>query len=236
MVTMANQVEQAKPATRSLREEVYEFLREAMNQGRLRPGNYLNLNALAEELGTSRTPLRDALLRLESEGFVQIQNRKGVRIAELTLDAVRNIYEIVGGLESAALTSVSEWITPATVAEMERLNREMSRALDDEDFERYYDANLAFHDAYLGLSRNEELIRRIHCLKQRLYDFPRLKGFVPEWERASIGEHQAVVDLLAEGSFVQAADYLRDVHWSYTYQEPFIRRYYAAVNGDGSHG
>lgn len=230
---MMEQAGQGKPPTRSLREEVYEFLREAMNQGRLRPGNYLNLNALAEELGTSRTPLRDALLRLESEGFVQIQNRKGVRIAELTLDSIRNIYEIVGGLESAALTSVADRITPETVGEMEGLNREMSRALDAEDFERYYDANLAFHDAYLDLSRNDELIRRIHCLKQRLYDFPRLKGFVPEWERASIGEHQSVVDLLEEGRVVEAADYLRDVHWSFTCQEPFIRRYYAAANGAG---
>src|SRR5918996_389306 len=89
--------------TRSLREDVYNHLRTLMNQGRLRPGSYLDLNALEKEIGISRTPLRDALLRLECEGFVEIHNRKGVRIAELTLDRIRDIYEILGALESAVL-------------------------------------------------------------------------------------------------------------------------------------
>lgn len=228
--------ERIKPEVRamSLREQVYEHLRAMMNDGRLRPGNYLDLNGLADEIGTSRTPLRDALLRLESEGFVEIENRKGVRITELTLDWIRAIYEILGGLESGALVSVANRIKPRIVAGMDELNREMSRALDDSDFARYYDANLAFHDAYLDLSSNAELIRRIRILKQRLYDFPRLEGFVPEWERASIGEHQALVDLLGEGLIVRAADLLRDVHWSFSHQEPFIRRYYAACTGNGA--
>lgn len=219
--------------TRSLREEVYEYLRGRMNQGRLRPGNYLDLNALAEELGTSRTPLRDALLRLESEGFVEIQNRRGVRITELTLDWIRDIYEILGGLESVALTSVADRITPDTVSRMEALNGEMSAALDAEDFGRFYDANLAFHDTYLDLSSNTELVRRIHILKQRLYDFPRLEGYVPEWERASVGEHRSLVEHLKKGEVREAADLLRDVHWSFEYQERYIRRYYAAISGNG---
>lgn len=219
-------VSSARP---SLRETVYEHLREMLNDGRLRPGNYLDLNALAAEIGTSRTPLRDALLRLESEGFVDIENRKGVRITELTLDWIRNIYEILGGLESTALVSVTERLTPEAIDRMDELNREMAEALDEGDFEWYYDANLAFHDVYLDLSTNEELIRRIHILKQRLYDFPRLEGFVPEWERASIGEHQELIDLLRAGRTVKAADLLRDVHWSYSHQEPFILEYYAAV-------
>lgn len=222
------------PQTRSLREEVYELLRARMNEGRLRPGSYLDLNALAEEIGTSRTPLRDALLRLESEGFVEIQNRRGVRVTELTLDFIRDIYEILGGLESVGLVSVADRITPEVVDCMEGLNREMASALDESDFEHFYDANLAFHNCYLELSANEELVRRIHILKQRLYDFPRLEGFVPEWERASIGEHQALVDHLRRGELTEAADLLRDVHWSFTQQEPFIRRYYAATNGDGA--
>jgi DNA-binding GntR family transcriptional regulator len=214
---------------RSLREAVYDHLRDLMNEGRLRPGSYLDLNALADEIGTSRTPLRDALLRLEGEGFVEILNRKGVRITRLTLDRIRHMYEILGALESTVLRSVAARITSETVLRMERLNQEMADALDAGDFGRYYDANLAFHDSYRNLSDNRELIRMMHLLKQRLYDFPRLTGFVPEWERASIGEHEALVRLLSQGRVGEAADLLRDVHWSYSYQEPFIRRYYAAV-------
>lgn len=200
-----------------------------MNRGKLRPGSDLRLNDLAEEMGISRTPLRDALLRLEAEGFVEILNRKGVRIAELTLDRIRDVYELLGGLESAAVTSVGHRLSPTTLVRMRELNDEMVRALDASDFARYYDANLRFHDGYLNLSTNRELVHQVHFLKQRLYDFPRLEGFVPEWERSSTGEHRTLLDYLSEGRIVQAADYLRDVHWSFSYQEPFIRRYYTAA-------
>jgi DNA-binding GntR family transcriptional regulator len=219
---------------RSLRETVYDHLRALMNQGRLRAGAYLDLNTLAQEIGISRTPLRDALLRLESEGFVEIHNRRGVRIVELTLDRIRYIYEMLGALESTALRSVAALLTPEIVTRMNALNREMSRALDASDFARFYDANLAFHDSYLDLSDNTELARRIRTLKQRLYDFPRLKGFVPEWERASVGEHQELVRQLEQGNGGAAADLLRDVHWSFSYQERFIRQYYWAQTVDAA--
>lgn len=230
---MGRAVQRTKATAPSLREQVYEYLRRMLDDGRLKPGNYLDLNALAEEIGTSRTPLRDALLRLESEGFVEIQNRRGVRITELTLDWIRDIYEILGGLESVALVSVANRMTPEVIDRMDELNSAMARSLDRGDFERFYDANLSFHDEYLELSANEELVRRIHILKQRLYDFPRLEGFVPEWERASIGEHRELIELLREGMVKEAADLLRDVHWSFNHQEPYIRRYYAAASGEG---
>ena len=216
---------------RSLREEVYEHLRALMHHGQLRPGDELDLNALAAGIGISRTPLRDALLRLECEGFVEIHNRRGVQVTPLTLKRIRDIYEILAGLESTALRSVAERVTPGAVERMDELNQEMRRALDAGDFARFYDANLAFHGAYLHLSDNEELLHRIHTLKQRLYDFPRLPGFVPEWERASIEEHQAMIRALQGERVDEAADLLRDVHWNYNYQEPFVRRYYLAQEG-----
>lgn len=222
--------------TRSLRELVYEHLKALLSEGRLRPGEYLDLNALAAEIGISRTPLRDALIRLEAEGFAEILPRRGVRIAALTLSRIRDIYEILGALESAALRGVADRLTPGVVARMAELNVEMTRALDDFDFGRFYDANLAFHDSYLDLSENAELVRRTRILKQRLYDFPRQQGFVPEWERTSVGEHEALVRLLESGRCGEAADYLRDVHWNFRYQEPFIRRYYAAATDDAAVG
>ncbi len=229
---MAQTVSASRPPPKSLREEVYEHLRTLMNDGRLRPGKYLDLDSLAEEIGISRTPLRDALLRLECEGFVEILSRKGVRVLELTLDQIRDIYEILGALESTTLLNVADELTPEILHRMEDLNREMEAALDGSNFARFYEANLAFHDCYRNLSHNEHMARTIYLLKQRLYDFPRQKGFVPEWERESIKEHGRLVSLLARGRTKEAADLLRDVHWSFTYQEPFIRRYYHATRSD----
>src|SRR5512137_2684147 len=88
---------------KSLREQVYDHLRLLLNRGELRPGGFLDLDALEKRLGVSRTPLRDALLQLEAEGFVTILPRRGVQVRALTREDIRHLYEIVGALEGAAL-------------------------------------------------------------------------------------------------------------------------------------
>ncbi len=221
---------------RSLREEVYEHLRDLLTQGRLPRGKFLNLNALAKELGTSRTPLRDALLRLESEGFVDILNRRGVRVRELTLESIRDIYEILGGLESSALRTVADLMTPEIVARMGELNREAAGALESGDHATAHNANVEFHDAYLNLSTNAKMIRWIHILKQRLHDFPRRRGSFPEWDQASLAEHEELVRLLEAGRIVEGADFLRDVHWSFSHQERFIRPDFEARRREAAGG
>lgn len=211
-----------------LREQVYDHLRLLMARGELRPGGYLDLDALEARLGVSRTPLRDALLQLESEGFVTILPRRGVQVRALTRDDVRHLYEIVGALEGAALLAAFPRLGRAEAAALRRLNREMRAAVRAGDFDRYYEKNLAFHDVFLDRCDNERLVRMVRTLKQRLYDWPRRRGFVKAWETASVGEHAAFARLVARGDARGAADHLRDVHWSYAVQERFIEEYYFA--------
>lgn len=212
----------------SLREQIYEYLKEAMQLGQLEPGATLDLKALEQEIGISRTPLRDALLQLAAEGFVEILPRRGVRVVALTIERIRDHYEILAALEGTALRNGSERITPALVDRMEQLNQDMRAALQEDDFESFYALNLQFHECWLELSENEELKRTVRILKQRLYDFPRNPGFIKEWEERSTREHAVVVGYLRAGDVNAAADYVRDVHWSFTVQEKFIRQYYAA--------
>jgi DNA-binding GntR family transcriptional regulator len=222
---------------KSLREQVYDHLRQLMNRGHLRPGAFLDLDGLGSRLGVSRTPLRDALLQLETEGFVTILPRRGVQVKELTRDDIRHLYEVVGALEGAAVLGAFPKLGKAEIAELRRLNAEMKQAVEAGDFDRYYARNLAFHDVFLGRCGNERLARLVRTLKQRLYDWPRRRGFVKEWERASVGEHAAFVRLVEKGNARGAADHLRDVHWSFAVQERFIDRYYFGhPRGDGRPG
>ena len=215
--------------TRSLREQVYEYLRDEMNRGQLQPGAFLDLNAIAERLGISRTPLREALLQLETQGFVTVLPRRGFRLNQLSLDDIRHYYEIIGALEAATLRDFGSALTPADIARMRELNAAMSQAVAENDFDRYYDLNLTFHDIYLDLSDNKGLLALVRSLKQRLYDWPRREGFVKSWEEHSIArEHSRLVDLLERGALREAADYLQDVHWSFKSQEHFIHAYYFA--------
>jgi DNA-binding GntR family transcriptional regulator len=197
-----------------------------MSRGEIQPGAFLNQDELASRLGVSRTPLRDALLQLEAEGFVAILPRRGVRVQPLTLDDIRHLYEVVGALEGAALLAAFPKLGKAERARLRRLNGEMKTAVLAGDFDRYYDLNLAFHDVFLDRCGNERLVRIVRAHKQRLYDWPRRQGLVKEWELASLEEHAAFVDLVARGDARGAADHLRDVHWSFPVQERFIHRYY----------
>ncbi len=217
---------QGSPGELLLRERVYGYLKESLAEGKLAPGNFLNLSALEADLGLSRTPLRDALLRLEAEGFVTIHSRRGVVVNALEPSTIRNIYQIVGALESAAAEEASAAAGERTWSEMEKLNREMKAALSRDSFDEYYARNIAFHDAFLSLSGNSELRMSVHILKERLYDFPRQKSYLREWELASVREHEEIVRRFRAGDFTGAAAYLRNIHWSYSLQEHFVQAYY----------
>lgn len=214
--------------TRPLREQVYNFLRQEMGLGRLTPGGFLDLKELTLQLGVSRTPLREALLQLESEGFVTVLPRRGFRIEALDLDDIRHFYEIIGALEAAAVKLGGPSMAPADFARMRELDAAMAEAVAAGDFDRYYAANLAFHDVYLSHCDNLRLLAQVRLLKQRLYDWPRRKGMLAGWEARSVGEHECFVQLLEQGRIGEAAAHLQEVHWSFDVQKPFILRYYFA--------
>ena len=214
--------------TRSLREQVYDYLRAEMAEGGLQPGQFLDLNEIATRLGVSRTPLREALLQLESQGFVTVLARRGFQLNELTLADIRHFYEIIGALEAAALRTVGFVLDTDDFSRMRALDAEMKAAVAARDFDRYYRANLAFHDTYLTQSDNARLVAQVRLLKQRLYDWPRRERMVQAWEWHSVAEHEEFLSLLERGDIEAAADHLQHVHWSFTVQEPYVRAYYFA--------
>ena len=210
----------------SMREQVYDVLRDLLERGDLRGGEVIDLKELSTRLGVSRTPLREALLKMEVEGFVDIRPRSGVIVRPLNEQDIRNLYQMIGALESSVLLTETDLLTNDVIREMRRWNDASKEALATDDFAGYYTANLALHNSYLHLSRNEELVEKVKVMKQRLYDFPRRRGFIREWEEASTGEHDAIVNWLEQGDATAAAEVVRDVHWSFDVQERFIRKYY----------
>lgn len=215
---------------KSLKEQVYEYLREQMRRGEILAGAVIDMEETSKRLGVSKTPLRDALLQLEMEGFVSIMPRRKVVVRELTADDIREYYEIIGSLESMALMKAFSNMGPAVLDALQRLNDAMRKAINGNNFDLYYERNVQFHNYYVNLAGNKALIMIVNNLKKRLYDFPRPKGFVKEWEEASILEHQKIIDMLKEGKDLEAADYIRDIHWSFAVQERFIKAYYKLAN------
>lgn len=210
----------------SLKEQVYEYLREQMGKGEIRPGSSINMEEISKKLGVSKTPLRDALLQLEMENFVSILPRRGVVVNHLTLQDIKESYEIIGALESTALLCAFEKIKKSEIEKLQTLNREMKEAIKRDKFSLFSAKNLKFHNTFLNLCGNLSLVGIVNNLKRRLYDFPRQEGFVKRWEETSIREHKELVDLIKQGRREEAARFIRDVHWSYEVQEKFIKEFY----------
>lgn len=214
--------------TTPLREKVYSFIRKEMQSGKLLPGQSINMEETSRRLGISKTPLRDALIQLESDGFIKIMPRRGFRIKQLQIKDIKNLYTVIGALEATTVADVFDKIGPLHVSKMEKLNAEMITAVHEGDFQAYYRKNLSFHNVFLSLSGNTELLKVITPMKQRLYDFPR-RGYIREWELNNCTEHQHFTDFIKKGDPQAAAKVMKDIHWSFAVQEKFIRKFYSLV-------
>jgi len=209
----------------SLSEQVYDYLLEQMNNGVFLPGSTINISKLSEQLGVSKTPLRDALIHLELEGFVTILPRRGVKVNELTVRDVKNAYELIGSLEATIVSQCFELITADHITKLEEINFKMLEQVKANNFEWYFKSNLAFHNVFVDLSDNELIKKTILPVKQKLYEFP-TKVYISEWEEGNCGEHQRFIECLKNKDPKGAASLLQDVHWSYKVQEKYILKFH----------
>jgi DNA-binding GntR family transcriptional regulator len=211
---------------RSLKNLVYDYLRDQMQKGELKQGDTINMDKTAQKLGVSKTPLREALIKLEAEGFVKIIPWRGVIVSELTLQDFKDCYQIIGALECSALLAAAPRMKKHDVMHMTNLNNEMREAIESGDFDAYYEKNIEFHRTYLSLAKNQTLADTIEILKKKLYEFSRPKEFLKEWEDVSMSEHEKLVSLLENNEFQKASDFLRNTIWSFDVQKKFIVKYY----------
>lgn len=212
---------ETQPGNNLLRVQVYDYLQKQMRIGALEPGASISVNTLIKELGISRTPLREALLLLQEQGFVSILPQRGVKINALTIEDVRDIYEILGGIESRVILSVFHKIGKKQIQQMDRLNHQIESALKKDDIIKHNDANIQFHDVYLNLSQNQRLLKYVKTLKLQLYDFPR-RDYGQQWNLKNLQQHKEFVKLLQKGKAVDAADYMRDIHWEFDPPDSFV--------------
>ena len=204
--------------TTSLREQVYLYLVNQIQSGELRPGSLIKLDVLSKQLTVSTTPLKEAIIKLECEGFVEILPRRGIFIKKITSQEIRDIYEIIGAGESMVVRLVFDQLTKEHINPMKKCNEDLLKALEKEKFDKYYQLNLEFHDYFLSLSPNMTLRKHIAALKQRLYDFTR-RSYVKAWELENIEEHYKFITCVEEGDCEGAAKVLQDKHWGWAIHE-----------------
>jgi DNA-binding GntR family transcriptional regulator len=201
-----------QPSFQLLRSQVYENLREELKTQNLKPGMFVTINQLSEKLGIKRTPLRDALLQLQAEGFVTFLPQRGIQINEVSPEDLENIYEVLGALDSRALISVFDQITPAHIDRMKCINLEMYKAVNATRISTYFDLNTTFHNVYLDLSNNDLLLTQLNILRQRLFEFGSKGEWIEKVLELNYTEHLSLIELIEQGDAKQVSDFIRDTH------------------------
>lgn len=156
----------AKVKRSSIREQVYLQIQEWIINGVLKPGDKLRDQELAETLGASRTPIREALLRLEEEGMIQSKANSWTQVAPVDINQAYRLYPMIISLEKLAVSFAREHITAAHIREMEQYNEQLRHALNEQDALEAQRLDTLFHQVLIRLSANEELISVLDGLKK----------------------------------------------------------------------
>lgn len=202
-------LEEVKP----LRDRIAEMVRESIIDGKIRPGERLVEPDLAGRLGVSRTPLREALLQLDSEGFVVVTPRRGAVVSELSRQDAMETYLVKGALESLAARLACEHITDAELLRLRDIHDRMTRlaAAKTRDPRRILGLNAEFHSTVSGASGNEKLVQYIRVLRSQALRYNYIYLSVLSHLPSSVREHARILDALVRRDG-DAAERLVRVH------------------------
>ncbi|WP_426415201.1 GntR family transcriptional regulator [Aestuariirhabdus sp. LZHN29] len=183
-----------------LSEQVFNRLRSMVLNNELRVGNYYLEQELAEQLGTSRTPLREAAIRIEQEGLVTIVPRRGIFIRPISAKEMKDIYEILSCLEVAAITTLSRRpIASTQLAELEAAQKAMTTALANNDLDLWASNDKRFHQILVQSSDNSELAHLVNRYWDKTDRVRNLTLRLRKPPQQSTEEHRQLIEALKSG-------------------------------------
>ena len=198
------------PASTSVSLDIYETLKKKIINFELMPGQLLMVQQLSKEMEISRTPVREAMVRLKEDGFVEEAPGRKFRVTGITESYIRDLYELRIMLETAAVRQSAGKITKAQINAFRALVKKMERAYNSNDRAALMDYDLDFHNNILSLFKNAiitEWMCRMRDHQQRIrYLTSGIAGRLSE----SLEEHAAFVDSLESGDYALAEAQLRE--------------------------
>ena len=178
----------------SMREEVFKYIRQKIISGEVPPGTKLIETRLAEEMGISRTPVREALHSLEREKLIKSVPRVGYVIEEIRKEEVEEIIEIRIALETLAAKWASKQISPSKIKRLEKIILLTDKCIEKRDAQRVVDLDTEFHEIICKASKSERIEEISQTLRDHMLRF-RITGLrIPEIARRSNEGHRRIVD------------------------------------------
>lgn len=194
----------------------YETIKRNILSNQYPPGHHALEQELADELEMSRTPVREALIRLANEGLVELIPRRGMRVIPLSPDDMKELYEVIGGLENVAIKLIGERDPgPDAYAVMLKATEAMDAALQEDDLDTWAQQDTIFHREILNLSGNALLKSIVHSLNDKVYRARSITLRLRPKPVNSTQEHREMVEALVRGD-VEEARRIHDAHRSNT--------------------
>jgi DNA-binding GntR family transcriptional regulator len=202
--------ENAKPATISLHGEVLSRLRDFIVEGNLAEGARIPERQLCGMFGISRTPLREALKVLASEGLVDLLPNRGARVRELSLQELAELFDVIGGLEALAGRLACERMTAAEFGEVEQLHHQMYRHYLNREMPDYFRCNQLIHQKIVAAGRNSSLSSAYATLAGRIRRVRYTANLAHKRDRwgEAMREHEAILDSLRRRDGRELSDIL----------------------------
>ncbi len=179
-----------------LNERIFSVLKKMIQNGELSPGERVKEEEVAKRFGISRTPVREALKRLESLGFIERRRSSGYVVKRFDRDDIEEIYGIMGVLEEYAITLAVDNVTPSDIEKLKSLLTELEGALKEGDMRKVVRVNNKFHDILYGLSKRKRLIALINYFRELFNVFRRWLLIEKESATAALRDHWRIVELL----------------------------------------
>lgn len=193
-----------------LRDVVFKTLRQAILMGDLAPGQRLMEIQLANQLGVSRTPIREAMRKLELEGLVVMVPRKGAQVAKISKRDLDDVLEVRLALEELAVDLACQRITKEEITALRHSLDEFKDAVHLEDLSLIAEKDVALHDIIYAATRNDKLIQILNNLREQLYRYriEYLKDVTSH--QILIEEHEALIDNLFNHNVDSAKENIKE--------------------------
>ena len=195
--------------SRSLTTVIQEKIERMILEGEFTPGQRLNEMAIAQALGVSRSPVREACRKLEQAGMVEIINNRGMFVRSVDLKQALDIYDIRGALGDLAGQLIARHATPEDVADLRRQVDDMALSVEQDDAKAYYRQNLQFHRSLVEGTRNPRLAEMFLGTDKELHLYRQRSLVQPAGMHVSHQEHRAIVDAIASGDEARAGEAFR---------------------------
>ena len=193
-----------------LRDVVFKTLRQAILKGELEPGERLMEIQLAERLGVSRTPIREAIRKLELEGLVLMIPRKGAEVARISENNLRDVLEVRRALEELAIELACQRMSEEDIDNLQKAQDDFKAAISEGDAMKIAETDEHYHDVIYEGTQNAKLIQMLNNLREQMYRY-RLEYIKDEDKRKIlILEHERILKAVRERKVADAKEAMRE--------------------------